>query len=182
MNCIICGRAQNKLRKQRCTRCYSYLWGTGRERPVSPPDSWGKRPPREHRTNDNGSLEFTCTVCKKWKAENDFSADKRKPSGRQFRCRACMSLVAAQQVRAAPEKIEDDLTEKERHSARRKFNKAVRSGNIVRPTTCSQCGRVARIYGHHKDYRKPFDVEWLCCRCHMARHTKLPKYMNEWIN
>jgi hypothetical protein len=56
-------------------------------------------------------------------------------------------------------------------AARAKFAFAVRSGKLTRPTSCPKCGRSdSRIEGHHADYERPLDVEWLCFRCHRALH------------
>lgn len=49
---------------------------------------------------------------------------------------------------------------------------AVRDGRVVKPEACSRCGADGRIHGHHTDYYKPFDVMWLCPRCHRAQHRK----------
>lgn len=61
---------------------------------------------------------------------------------------------------------------------------AIRRGDLVRPDQCSKClsipepasdGR-SNIQGHHADYSKPLDVEWLCAKCHRAV-TPLPDVM-----
>jgi hypothetical protein len=56
--------------------------------------------------------------------------------------------------------------------ARYVLNMAVRKGFLHRPKECSQCGAARRIAGHHADYMRPLDVEWLCYPCHAARHPK----------
>ena len=65
----------------------------------------------------------------------------------------------------------------ERDRARNQFNNAVKKGTIRRPSACSACGAEGRIHGHHSDYSKPFDVEWLCTVCHGLRHriVEIPK-------
>jgi len=48
---------------------------------------------------------------------------------------------------------------------------AVRDGLVIKPSVCSACGSGGRIHGHHHDYSKPLDVEWLCASCHRDRHA-----------
>jgi len=58
--------------------------------------------------------------------------------------------------------------------AKNAVQKAVRKGLLHRPLRCSRCGKVPpkakdgrnQIHGHHADYSKPLEVEWLCVYCH----------------
>lgn len=62
---------------------------------------------------------------------------------------------------------------------------AVRSakhkGLLVPPKECNRCkeptryGRDGRslLHGHHHDYSRPLDVEWICAKCH-RKETRLP--------
>lgn len=58
------------------------------------------------------------------------------------------------------------------------LEQAVEDGTLVRPDTCSACGRAdekfadgrSEIQAHHDDYNKPLDVRWLCQRCHHEWH------------
>jgi len=46
---------------------------------------------------------------------------------------------------------------------------AVKDGRIVKPSTCGECRKHTpphRLHGHHADYSKPLEVEWLCSTCH----------------
>jgi hypothetical protein len=45
-------------------------------------------------------------------------------------------------------------------------------GDIVKPNKCEKCKRTCKPQGHHEDYSKPFEVEWLCAKCHGKRHGR----------
>lgn len=49
---------------------------------------------------------------------------------------------------------------------------AVRFGQLARAEACERCGAVGPVDGHHHDYSKPLDVEWLCRSCHMDHHRR----------
>jgi hypothetical protein len=56
------------------------------------------------------------------------------------------------------------------------LNTAVQHGWVVKPTTCSECNKKSIIHGHHEDYSKPLEVQWLCPKCHAKRgHNKRNK-------
>lgn len=46
----------------------------------------------------------------------------------------------------------------------------IRKGEVVKPDVCSCCGKGGIIHGHHSDYSRPLDVEWLCPACHVEKH------------
>lgn len=56
------------------------------------------------------------------------------------------------------------------YKAGQMLRNAVAAGKIVKPTTCQDCGKEGRIQAHHHDYSKPFDVIWVCQKCHGKRH------------
>ena len=53
---------------------------------------------------------------------------------------------------------------------------AVKSGRLIRPDSCSGCGRRVEVHAHHDDYSKPLDVRWLCRRCHALEHASEPEW------
>lgn len=48
--------------------------------------------------------------------------------------------------------------------------RAVRAGEIIRPTACENCHEEKRLQAHHHDYSRPLDVFWLCQQCHKLAH------------
>lgn len=69
-----------------------------------------------------------------------------------------------------------DEVQLQRKRAKRLMYAALRKGDLVRATTCEQCGappkRRALEGHHHKGYSDEFaiDVVWLCGRCHQFAH------------
>ncbi len=59
------------------------------------------------------------------------------------------------------------------YKAHNALNNAVRDGKIVKPLLCSVCNKEKKLHGHHDDYSKPLDVEWMCSTCHKAFHKDL---------
>ena len=58
---------------------------------------------------------------------------------------------------------------------------AIRSGKLVRPDRCEECGATpgtdergrSLVEAHHPDHARPLAVEWLCKRpCHARRHGR----------
>ena len=50
--------------------------------------------------------------------------------------------------------------------ARYAVRAAIKRGELVRPTSCEECGRESFIEAAHGDYSRPLDVRWLCRTCH----------------
>jgi hypothetical protein len=53
-------------------------------------------------------------------------------------------------------------------------NHAIRRGDLTR-LPCDECGHTIRVNAHHEDYSKPFDIWWLCVRCHKKLHENEDK-------
>lgn len=126
-----------------------------------------------------------CRVCGK-----EVAATEQMVRCGQYRCRPC----ERRRLRAYYERERDKIVEKARarnktehritwcreHQrkqsvtskglARRFFTAAVRQG-FLKKEPCSECGS-EKAEGHHEDYSKPYDVIWLCRRCHMKRHRE----------
>lgn len=63
----------------------------------------------------------------------------------------------------------------EKYAAHRKLNKAVANGAIIKPDVCGRCKKETEsiyLHGHHHDYSRPLDVEWICVWCHVEEHKR----------
>jgi hypothetical protein len=61
---------------------------------------------------------------------------------------------------------------KPKRSAHKLVMYAVKLGILKKPKECEICQGTIRIEGHHKDYTKPLEVQWLCKSCHVKEHVK----------
>jgi hypothetical protein len=62
---------------------------------------------------------------------------------------------------------------KEKKRANVELRRAIVTGIVVKPISCSACGAVGcPIEGHHDDYSKPLSVRWLCTKCHGETRRK----------
>ena len=142
----------------------------------------------------NGVQHWRCARCERWLPSAGYYSAKRAPNGLKAQCKEC-HLEGALRTRnrdtsrdnnrehmrrarvADPEKFRARDREAsrgrphdEKSEARGLLNRAVRSGLIMRPKHCSECGRARKVEGHHPDYAKPLSVIWLCYECHGRCH------------
>lgn len=61
---------------------------------------------------------------------------------------------------------------KEKRRAHVILNRSVKSGTIMRPDKCSECGKSCKPDGHHVDYNQPLDVIWICRACHARKSPR----------
>jgi hypothetical protein len=140
----------------------------------------------------------SCSVCRKSKPLEQFERDSRKPSGHGSRCLACRrewhrsnpqvhfayterNRQARAELRRKSRKpgesrlryLKDRSERPEKVVARQTLNNAIAAGTVAKPDMCSDCRATGvRIHGHHADYAKPLEVEWLCQRCHGKVHRR----------
>lgn len=111
---------------------------------------------------------MTSDVCSK-------CAGPRDRAGQRY-CRACHNAYSrAWRARHGGFKAwyaTQTEAEKVRYRARKQLARAVSFGRIDRPDRCSQCARVGPVEGHHPDYTKALEVEWLCPSCHRQLHRE----------
>lgn len=55
--------------------------------------------------------------------------------------------------------------------ARYQVKHAIKTGKLIKGP-CSVCGVTEKVHGHHSDYSKPLEVQWLCEEHHQRLHGK----------
>ena len=132
-----------------------------------------------------------CCVCGSEKQLDAFNRNSKSRDGRDSRCRDCARERQREYRLKNPNKqreweqrageaarlkrVERNRRwreeNKEKRRAQLKLSKAIERGVITRPDICERChARARRIEGHHFDYSKPLEVEWLCTTCHRLHH------------
>lgn len=90
---------------------------------------------------------------------------------RQPMCsKACAAVDPTRLARIRASKVTPESDHKLRQRAQGLVNMRIKRGAMTRPTACTECGKPGKVDAHHNDYSKPDEVEFLCRRCHMARH------------
>lgn len=130
-----------------------------------------------------------CSACKELKSLDDFGQNRSTKDGKNHRCRPCARKLRGSDPVGHAEanyRYRQRYPERAREKARRyrernrdkirardRLNYAVKSGAMIRPDACEDCGVTDRpIEAHHRDYSKPLEVRWLCDRCHLVEHGK----------
>lgn len=137
-----------------------------------------------HDKTKKGGFGTYCKVChdlraRKWEIENrtfvrELNRKRREAfPERQAEYERRYKERYPERRREAPRRWNERNPEKV--EAQRKLRKAVRLGQVSKPDSCEDCGKFTDSYdlhGHHEDYSKPLDVDWLCRRCHKKRHAE----------
>lgn len=125
----------------------------------------------------------TCKKCGVTRPLTEFYRDTQCAGGRKAVCKPCKRAYqrpyqaewsrrpgSPEIVRKQVRKWQGRNPEKKR--AHRKVEYALKTGALVRPDACEDCGQIPdqALHGHHEDYSKPLAVEWLCSACHGKRH------------
>lgn len=115
-------------------------------------------------------VERTCHVCSVTFHIPAFRARQGRGQTCSRRCKMIAARDAITTIVVTP-----TSTVAERIRAQGLVNHRVKAGKMPRPDRCQQCAKVGRVDGHHEDYSRPAEVEWLCRSCHMKRHHKPQK-------
>ena len=109
--------------------------------------------------------ERECSHCGDTNLAECFYREARASSGLSAICRSCNK----DRRRGAHTKGNGGYGFPEQRRARERLRDAVRYGKIAKPSLCQRCGVETPKHlldGHHSNYAKPLDVEWLCRSCH----------------
>jgi hypothetical protein len=61
------------------------------------------------------------------------------------------------------------------HKAHSAVAYAVKTGKLIKPASCEQCGADKPLEAAHHDYAQPLQVRWLCRTCHRSWDKDRPK-------
>ncbi len=132
-----------------------------------------------------------CGHCKIEKLQSDFSLNCSKKDGLRAQCKDCDKAYykTHQKERANYQRTrrrtstgkvvmgkwarKHRLKYPEKAKAIDTVNNAIKADKLRRPLTCESCNKEKFVEGHHPDYDKPLEVEWLCKKCHTELHKNL---------
>lgn len=119
------------------------------------------------------AVKKTCSRCKEEKNPSEFHKDSKKLDGLSPWCKPCKNGRSVELMR---EKLQDPSSIQ---SIRKKIyyqvDRAIANGTLVKPEKCPVCRvkvKPSELQGHHHDYSKPLDVEWICRQCHIRQHKE----------
>lgn len=125
-----------------------------------------------NRSNKDGRFDY-CKFCNcnhvcKWQKENRKSCNAK---GRRWRARnpTYRGPNQTEQNRIASQvRQRRNPLAKAAHKA---VHRAIRNGDLVRPSRCTFCNKACKPDAHHEDHLKPLEVKWLCRQCHADVHA-----------
>lgn len=117
-----------------------------------------------------------CCFCHRSLPVAEFNYCRSNADGFANYCRACGIEYKQQHYRERQEEYYYRTTawkqkHPERERAYRTVQAALNRGEIVRPESCTKCGRRGHIVAHHDEYEDPLDCKWLCLSCSRQVHA-----------
>lgn len=134
-----------------------------------------------------------CSSCKRDKGPEEFYKNRSKKSGLHSMCQACMLAYRKTSRQTVASRAIDKATQKKYwqskvgRAVRKRYNQlnrekkkahnavyyALKTSKLTRPSICESCQKECKPNGHHEDYSKLLDVEWLCDECHRKLRDKV---------
>jgi ssDNA-binding Zn-finger/Zn-ribbon topoisomerase 1 len=138
--------------------------------------------------------QVSCRVCGEQKPLEDFYERQVRKCQTVGECKDCTKARVKRRARTNPAVQEYDRMRAKRpekaasihriatawnarnpvaYKAHSAVSNAVRDGRLFKEP-CLFCGG-EKVHAHHRDYRKPLDVIWLCPKCHHRLHANFPE-------
>lgn len=102
--------------------------------------------------NSNGKFQYICRECNTEKAKRYRKTEKGRSN---------VSKAVYKSISKFPQK----------QKARQILHYHILVGNLIKPEICQKCGEKKELSGHHSDYSKPLEIEWVCRNCHNLLHN-----------
>ena len=135
-------------------------------------------------------MEIVCVKCDESKQKSDYHRCSRDKRGYQQPCAKCRNIIK-KEYKKTPKGIEVNRKSgrRWRKNHKTKWNAykrehyrnnphmkkayktlhAAQEKDLITPNPCEICGSVD-VHGHHEDYSKPLEVNWLCALHHREAH------------
>ncbi len=99
-------------------------------------------------------------------------AEYQRGTGKISHNLSSLKYNKSEKGKIAMQKAHDNYMSNHRERKRTHWSikRAVKSGTLIRPGFCEKCGIACKPQGHHCDYTKPLEVNWLCIKCHAEWH------------
>lgn len=117
--------------------------------------------------------EGTCKACRIERDARTYHERMEDPEARNSRREQQRKRLRAAKQRergGVRVRVVPPSTKRERANAHLAVVYALKTGRLVKPEACQRCGAVGELEGHHHDYTKKLEVEWLCVSCHKRAH------------
>lgn len=120
-----------------------------------------------------------CFRCGEEKPLDAFYKHPMMADGRLNKCKPCTRKDVRENRRERVDYYREydrqrgfRVYDEKKRKARADLWKLIKAGEIRQSSRCEGCGQQGKTEGHHIDYARPLLVEWLCKKCHSARHTE----------
>lgn len=119
-----------------------------------------------------------CSFCHKRLPVEEFNYCRSSHDGLTSYCRQCGKDYKRQHYEENYGEFYNRQSEyRRRYPERRRVfsvvQEGLKRGELVRPDTCSKCGKSGYIVAHHDDYGRPLEIVWLCLSCDRQLHADL---------
>ena len=123
-------------------------------------------------------MKKICSKCDIERNLSEFYRDCKSPDDHRGTCKKCHNIVVKEWKIAHKDlvrKMRKEYNKRagklspEKRAARTAVWKALSGGGLIKQPC--KCGCI-EVQGHHEDYSKPLEVEWMCIPCHRKYHRR----------